>query len=311
MLGAILAPLISSYFNQSQAPAAPKKTSDEQPTEVKASPPKSSAKPPLEDNDPHPPAVTQVAPDESDAPVDLPALKKPEEPDWEIRTAYWGNYFDKRVKDPAIGESIEISLPRGPSRKGEIVELFADSVTLRQEQGIEITLERSQLSEKSKHRLWPKDYRDVYVTRKIDAERRQYAGQFAAAYDTLIRQLRPLANRLGAELKTELSSQGVMLAGKVSQVIGSDILLYRKGYDEPVYVEGVGSGLVDGSAWSGEVYAAGATRYSTVLGVAKTVRKFTIYPQGDASQLMAKLLYVESRIGDLTHEKGLAVAKYR
>lgn len=48
---------------------------------------------------------------------------------------------------------------------------------------------------------------------------------------------------------------------------------------EPVFIIGVGSGLVDGTRWSGMAYPAGTYSYGTVIGSGKTVKCFAPTPE--------------------------------
>jgi len=238
--------------------------------------------------------------------VALPSLQKPPEPDWDQRRAYWEQSYDARAKDPAIGKQITLRLASGANQSGQLTSLTPEAVTIKG-QNVELTLQRSQLDRQTQQQLWPSIFRSAFVAQQVGKERKEYASRLASAYDDVIHRI----NLVAAEYEAQTRTFGKTISGKVSQVIGDDALLYREGYDEPFYVEGIGSSVVDGSVWQGTVYNGGTMEYLTVLGAPKKVIKFTILPPPSLGVVIRKKTYVESELASAQAEKTRAIAEYK
>jgi 3D (Asp-Asp-Asp) domain-containing protein len=235
----------------------------------------------------------------------LPTLKKPPEPDWNERNAYWSAHYDKTVEQPVLGTHITVKLSTGVTKAGVLSVLTPDAVTLTSGRA-ELSLERRLLDDQSQRHLWPDAFRRVYVLQQIYPEKKRYAALLATAYDDVIRDL----EKLSEDLVKTTEGKVMQVSGKVSQVIDDDALVFLQGYDQPVYVEGIGSSVVDGSIWNGTIFFSGTKTYVSVLGASKKVIKCTINPPIELIRNIKQLDVVQKEIASLKGMKQIDLTKY-
>jgi hypothetical protein len=261
---------------------------------------------------------TQLS-DAPPTPNELPSFTPPIEPDWDSRRLSLALEYERKVPKPYLSKEIVVCLKNGSSYEGMVIERQEYSIVLKTA-NLKMTLEKKMLDDKTQQLLWPSLDKTKYVNERISLEREAYLKMLKQAKNEARDKLKEFYDEKLAQLKNELASCQVDIAGatrivsghiiQVVGLLGQDVLFDAKEYTEPIYIEGLGENHADGDRWNGNIYYTGATSYATVLGASKNVRRYSLNPSKELSGLMVKGDILKKTISNIQSQKDVKLSAF-